>query len=53
MNPVSFPQRKILFQITSLLSFVGKHTARLLSTAVYAVPPDPFRNFGNAVFAKN
>ena len=53
MNPFSFPQPKILFRVTSLFSFVGKHTARLLSTAVYAVPPGPYRNSGNAVFAKN
>jgi hypothetical protein len=53
MNPISFPQPKILFQITSLLSFVGKYIANLLSTAVYAVPPGPYRNFGDAVFAEN
>jgi hypothetical protein len=48
MNPISFPQPKILFQIASLLPFVVKHTARLLST----VPPGCYRNFGDAVFAE-
>jgi hypothetical protein len=52
MNPLSFFQSKILSQTTSVLSFLGKHPARLPATAGYTLPPGRYRNFGDAIVAK-